>query len=109
MLDIHAYNSTCAVVMRTSIQVVIFILGKDKLWPEVRIHAEYLSLENLLKFLAPHRPKREGIENDQQIVTGVVIYLRRSHRASFCKADVRYEQIDERDDQTCGRYFSGCK
>jgi len=67
-----------------------------EVWPEVRIHAEHLASEDLLNFLAPTRIKeRRYKENEQQIVTGVVICLRSSHRTSFCKADVRYEQIDE--------------
>ena len=85
-----------------------FVPGDDWFWPEVRVHAEYLLSEDLLKFPAPDQERRYK-ENDQQIVTGVVICLRRSHRASFCKADVRYEQIDERDDWICRCHFTGCK
>jgi len=67
-----------------------------ELRPEGRIHAEHLSSEDLLIFLAPPLIKeRRYKENGQQIVTGIVICQHRNHRASFCKADVRYEQIDE--------------
>ena len=62
---------------------------------EVRVNAEYLSSDDLLKFSEAPSQKREYKENGQQIITDVVIYMHRSHRASFCKDNARHEQINE--------------
>jgi len=54
--------------------------------------------------IANWRRTTASVGNEQQIITGAIIHRCNGNRASIRKADVRYEQINERDDHSCGRH-----